>query len=308
MKRVLVTGANGFVCSNIVMSLLRAGYRVVAVDRAFDAPLLDRLAGQAVEFVVSDSAQLPALSMDFAIHGAAITAEPGQGETPESHFRANVLPALAMLDWARDQGVQRLICISSSAVFRASPSAVLTEDTPAAPEGLYSIEKHAVELLVRTLNSGYKRDVISVRLGNIYGEYERSRESRPRVSLVAQLIHAALHARHVVVPHASPAVDWTYAGDIGSALIALLEAPKLQHDLYHVTSGQAWTALDIARALLKLVPDAALEVDSSAELPFRGALVSRRLPAETTFSAWTGLDSGMRQTVAWFREQMERVA
>ena len=306
MTRVLVTGANGFVCRNIVFTLLAAGCSVIAVDRAFDPRLAEAWAHADVTLVLSDLTQLPDLNADFVIHGAAITADPAAGQTPEDHFRANVNPALMLLDWARDHAVQRLVFISSSAVFRGSPVANLTEDTPVATDGLlYAVEKYSVELLIAALKQAYQRDVVAIRLGNIYGAHEFVRATRPRVSLVARLIHEALTTGHVSIPVESSPTDWTYAGDVGRALLALLEKPTLSHALYHLTSGQALSAADILAALRAALPETNLTADTTAAAPFRGSMRPDRLLADTGFDHWTDFRAGLSQTVDWFKAQME---
>lgn len=306
MTRVLVTGANGFVCSNIVFTLLQQGYSVVAVDRAFDAALVEAWTGQPVELITSDLTRLPDSAVDFVIHGAAITADPADGETPAGHFRANVLPALTLLDWAHEHAVKRVIFISSSAVFRGSPISVLTEDTPVATDGLlYAVEKHSVELLLAALKQTYGRDVVAIRLGNIYGEHEHIRATRPRVSLVARLINEALTTGRVSIPRASSPTDWTYAADVGRALSRLLDVPTLPHALYHVTSGQVLTAVDILTALRAALPEVTITAEHTPAVPFRGYMTPDRLFRDTGFKQWTDFRSGLRQTVAWFKAQME---
>lgn len=304
MARVLVTGASGFVCRSVVTALVAAGYRVIAVDRAFDSDMRVRLADGPVEWVEADAEHLPALEADYAIHGAAITADPSAGESPENHFRANLNPALALLDWTHRTGVKRVILISSSAIFRGSAEPILTEETTPTPTGLYAVAKHSLELLARTLRSQHRRDVISVRLGHVYGLYERSRPTRPNISTVAHMIQAALSQQRLVVPAASPAVDWTFAGDIGRAFAALLAAPTLRHDLYHVTTGKRLTLLDIAHAIQQLLPDTAIEITGKPS-EFRGCMISTRLADETGFADWTDFQDGLRQTIVSVRQLAE---
>ncbi len=305
MKRVLVTGAGGFVCSNIVSSLVDHDYQVIAVDRAFDSQIVAQFAQRGVSVITSDLTRLPDIEADYVIHGAAITADPADSETPEDHFRGNINPTLTMLDWARDHAVKRLIFISSSGVFRGSSAVVLTEETPVTPQGLYPVEKHAIELLIQTLKQQYNRDVIAVRLGNIYGCNEFVRPSRPRTSLVARMIQDALAAGRVGVPNMPSPVDWTYAGDIGNALHALLDEPVLQHPLYHVTSGQGFTASEIAKVLCEILPEVKSSIDYHNQVEFRGVMFPRHLLSDIKFNKWTNLRSGLLQTVNWFKGQME---
>lgn len=307
MTRVLITGAGGFVCSNIALSILQRGCEVIGVDRAFDPMMAALLQSHGASLITSDLSSLPDLEVDYVVHGAAITADPVDGETPEDHFRANIDPALTMLDWAKDHRVRRTVFISSSAVFRGSSAAVLTEDTPVATDGLlYAVEKHTIELLIKTLKHHYHRDAVAVRLGSIYGCYEIVRPSRPRVSLVARLIDDALRKGQVTVPASMHPVDWTFAGDVGAALCALMEAPTLPHALYHVTSGDTWSAPEIALVLRDVLPNLSIEIDHDTNVPFRGYMQPHRLLADTHFNAWTDFRSGLHQTVQWFKAQKEQ--
>lgn len=305
-EQVLVTGASGFVCSHIVDALLESGYRVVALDRAFDPTHLRRWMDQPVAFVEGDISALPDLDVDAVIHGAAVTAGPEErGETPEANLHANLDPALAVSEWAARQGARRVVFISSSAVARTSSAPRVTEDASYEALGLYSVAKQAIEGLARTLRLESGRDTLAVRLGYLYGPYEYRRSTRPRVSLVARLIDEAVMQGRVTVAAASAPTDWTYVGDVGRAMVALLQAPRLRHALYHLSSGQALSQLDIAQTLQRALPH--IELDTTAEAPaFRGVLVGERLHADTGFDCWTDFADGLAVTLRWFRQQLEQ--
>lgn len=306
MQRVLVTGAAGFVCSNIVDTLLDAGFSVIALDRAFDDSHAARWHGQPVETIQGDETALPDSLVDFVIHGAAITAGHAErAETPEANLRANLDPALTVSEWAHAHGVRRLIFISSSAVTRGTTATAVTEEAAYTPTGLYAVAKLAVEGLARTLRTDEGRDVLAVRLGYLYGPWERRRPTRPRVSLVAGLLEDALTTGHITVAAHSTPTEWTYVRDVGRALGALLQAPKLNHALYHLTSGQPLTQVEIAEAIQRALPG--VTVDTHDETPpFRGVLVGERLRADTGFAGWTDFNEGLAETLAWFRRQMEQ--
>lgn len=300
--RVLVTGAAGFVCSNVVDVLLESGYAVVALDVAFDDSLHQRWHGQPVEYVTA----LPDTRVDYVIHGAAVTAGPeARGETPEANFRANLHPAVTLSEWAAAHGVKRTIFISSSGVTRGTTSAFVTEDQHYEPTGLYSVAKLAIEGLARTLRAEYGRDTLAVRLGYLYGPWEVRRPTRPHVSLVAQLVEEALTHGRITVADNSTTTEWTYVRDIGRALVALLQAPTLNYPLYHLSSGQALNQTDIAAALQAALPG--IEIRTHDEMPpFRGVLVGERLQADTGFNNWTPLHAGLAETIAWFRRHTEQ--
>lgn len=296
--RVLVTGAGGFVCRHIVDALLTAGCTVIALDRDFDDTLRQRWAGSTLTFVYADASALPDLRVDHVVHGAALTAMPDEVDlSPLDHLRANLEPLLTVLGWAQRQATGRVICISSAAVLRHAHSPLLDETATAQVTGLYDTAKQTMEALARTLREEYAQDIVTVRLGNIYGPEEYARATRPRVSRIAEMLHAAQRTRRVVVPQASDPRDWTFAPDVGRAVVALLQQAALAFDLYHLASGEGVTEMQIAQAVQVVFPD--LEIETTPPVPrsVRGVLTSVRLLQDTGFDTWTPLALGIRQCV-----------
>lgn len=305
-QSVLVTGAGGFVCSHVVSVLLASGYQVFAIDRAVDPAYSSgwkqQWSGQ-LEIIETDSHDLPALKADYIIHGAAITASPEEiGQTPEANLRANLDPALALLEWAERQKVRRVILLSSSAVYQQSNPGPLYEETLPDPIGIYAVAKRTLESLATTLRSVYKRDVVSVRLSNIYGFGEHTRPSRPRISLVGRMLNDALTTGRLTVYREDPARDWTFAPDIGHALCALLEKPTLNHALYNLASEQLLTPVNIAQSLQAHLPELKIDIQESTDpalppLTRRGFLSSECLRRDTGFNRWTPFAKGIRQVI-----------
>ncbi|MBA3867876.1 MAG: NAD(P)-dependent oxidoreductase [Anaerolineae bacterium] len=304
--RVMVTGAGGFVCSNITQALLNEGWAVIAVDRQFDEVLqaswLKRW-GDNIQFIQTDSANLPSVEVDAVIHGAAITASPEElDQTPEANFRANLDPLLAVLEWSQAHSVRRVLSISSSAVYAATEPGVVSENDLTSPNGLYAVAKQTMESLVATLRGEYGRDVATFRLSNIYGPDEQPRSTRPRVSLAGRLVRQATQTGKVTVYQDDPARDWTFAPDIGAAVAALLKQPMLHHALYNVASQQVLSPLDIAKVIQSLMPDVELDIQQGSDpnmpmLTRRGYLSNQRLQEETGFQSWTPFAEGIRQAL-----------
>jgi UDP-glucose 4-epimerase len=312
-QRILVTGASGFVGSNIVQVLLDEGQRVIATDRAFDPALVLQWQGQSsargIELIECDAVHLPSLKVDTLIHAAAITASPqAYGQTPEQNFRANIEPMLAVLEWAQRNQVRRSLFISSSAIYINNAPGPYDETTLAASDGLYAVAKQTMEALVATLRHTYNRDLVVMRLSNIYGPNEQPRRTRPRVSVVAAMIQEAIETGRLRLSNEATARDWTFAPDIGQAALALLSADQLNHSLYNVASQQMFTPLEIAQTIQTLLPHVEIEFrqPTLAETSLRGYLVNERLRREVGFSAWTPFAEGLKQTIAAHKLLVER--
>lgn len=305
IQRILITGAGGFVCSNIIPVLLDYGYHVIALDRAFDPALREdwqtRWKNQ-MELIEAESTAIHAIKADAILHGAAVTASPQEnGQTAEDNFRANLEPLLVALDWARQQAAQRAIFISSSAVFSVSNGEIM-EDTPTIPLGIYGVAKQATESLINTLYQEQGGNVLTIRLSSIYGIGEHSRPSRPNTSQVRGMVQEALQTGTLTVHRESLARDWTFAPDLGHALHQLLQQPGLQHSLYNLASGERLTALQIAQAVQAVLPDVKLNIleqpdPQMASSKRRGWLSAQRLQQETGFAGWTPFEQGIRQVI-----------
>jgi len=302
---VLVTGAGGFVCRIIVQALLETGSDVIAIDQSFDDSLRQEWEswGSRLNLIESDVEHLPPLHADAVVHGAAVTASPEAiGQLPEENFRANLNPTLEALEWARRQAVRRFLFISSSAVYRETLPGPVSETLPTSPLGIYAAAKQAAESLIETLHVVYGRDIAIVRLSNIYGPAEHIRPTRPRMSLVGNMIQTALRTGKLVVYRDSPARDWTYAPDVGKAISRMLASPVLPHHLYHVASGQTLTPIEIAETIQSLLPHVGLDIragDDPYAVPLlrRGTLSAERLRQDVGFDEWTSFEDGIKQVM-----------
>ena len=263
--RILVFGGTGFVGLNIAAALLTRGHTVTLFDRAGlpadarkdFASHGDRLTAihgdvtdhQAVEAVV-------ATGYDAIILGAAITAGPErEARDPETILRVNLLAQTPILIAARSSGVRRIINLSSAAAYGASAfrNVLLDEETPCDPASLYAITKFASEKVAARLAGLWQQGIISVRLSAVFGPWERSNDVRDTPSPQAQILAAMQDGREAVLSR--PGVrDWIYAVDVAEAVTLLIEAAKPEHQLYNISTGVEWSALQWGQEFAALHP------------------------------------------------------
>lgn len=308
MNRLIVTGANGFVGSNIVSSFLEAGWAVCAIDRHFDNPAYSRLDAAELRLVGVDCAALPPLSADALIHAAFVTADPAtRGESPEANLRQNIEPLLSTLEYVKGQRIKRAIFLSSNAVFHSAPATLIDETRPPQPRGVYAVAKSLLEQAVDTFRRDYGRDVVCARLGAVYGPYEFPRSTRTTVSLVARMFTSALSTGLIDVHHPDERRQWTFAPDIGRALLTLLNATALNHSLYHLASKQQLANREIATQIGQLLDDVRLRIAPAGDQPEPprrnlGLLDNSRLRRDTGFTDWSPMNAAtLGATLASFR-------
>ena len=303
MKRVIVTGANGFVGSNIVTVLQQQGDFVYALDLEFDNPAAANWNRDGVEFIQASCADLPALEVDALIHAAFITAAPGsRNESPEANLRANIDPLLRVMEYTEAQGIKRSVFISSTAVYQHTPTTTIDETRPADPLGVYAVAKTLMEHTVESMRTVYGRDYVCARLGSVYGSFEFPRQTRPRLSLIGLMMHDALNKGEIVVSQPMELRQWTLASDIGRAIVALLNTASLNYTLYHIASGERKTNLEIAQMIDNLLDGVSLRIGSVMETgrPITrnlGWLDNSRLRRDTGFCDWTPMSPSLFETM-----------
>lgn len=263
--RILVFGGAGFVGFNISAVLLARGHAVTVFDRAgLPADAREEFAayGDRLTAIQGDVTDVQAVQAaiaaghDAIVMGAAITAGPErEASDPETILRVNLLAQTPILIAARSAGVSRIVNLSSAAAYGTSAFRhdELTEDTPCDPVSLYAITKLASEKVAARLAGLWPFDIISVRLSAVFGPWERSNDVRDTPSAPAQILAALQDGRAATLSR--PGVrDWIYAVDVAEAVSLLIEAPTLKHQLYNISTGREWPALQWGQELAALHP------------------------------------------------------
>jgi UDP-glucose 4-epimerase len=285
--RILIFGGAGFVGINIAAVLLARGHAVTLFDRAGLAPDArkdfascgDRLT--AIQGDVTDRQTVEAViatGYEAIILGAAITAGPQrEASDPETILRVNLLAQTPILIAARRFGVGRIINLSSAAAYGASAfrNELLEEETPCDPASLYAITKFAFEKVAARLSALWQHDIISVRLSAVFGPWERTNDVRDTPSPQAQILAAMQEGREATLSR--PGVrDWIYAVDVGEAVTLLIEASNPKHQLYNISTGVEWSALQWGQELAALRRDFMCRLADAAE----AATVDLHSPAD----------------------------
>ena len=301
MRKIIITGAGGFVGSHLAVGLARAGYTPILVDRAFDDEALRRVGMfQCVRADLRDLTVLP--EADGLIHGAALTATSEElGLSYVEHLTVNTSLTLAALRLAERCRVRRVVVLSSAGVFAPRQRPLLDETSPPDATGVYATAKRMAECAVEGLKAAGEFDAVAVRLGNLYGPGETSRGSRPRVSLVQQVIDAAIGRQPVRLATPEALREWTYVGDLAPAIIKVLELPHLPNTPLHLTSPEALTDRQVAGYITRRLAATYSFVDVTTETPTAPKV---RPPLESLYGnlwgldSWTPFDMGLEQTLS----------
>ncbi|SMY06096.1 NAD-dependent epimerase/dehydratase family protein [Flavimaricola marinus] len=264
---ILVTGAGGFVCSEIAAALISAGQAVVATDRVIDAATRDRLTGSQLIEAPIEVALDQIGEISAVIHGAALTADPkALGITAAEHLARNVGMLTASLAAARRAGARRALFLSSMGVFSATDAPAregrFTEATLPTGRIPYAAAKQAGEIVTRAA-ADTQMETLSVRLGNIAGPFEAVRESRQHLCLVGRMIAEARSRGRITVSDPDGRREWAWLPDLAGGIAGLMTAPWGRASVLHAGTPPVVSHLELAQAIVARMPGVEVEVSTS---------------------------------------------
>jgi nucleoside-diphosphate-sugar epimerase len=255
---ILITGAAGFVISNIAHEILTAipKSQVIILDSyqgdSLASELFREYGGRAilVQGDIRDSSLLREILARYRpleiIHGAAVTHQAQlERQNPAIFVDVNINGTVALLEACRVVGgLRRFTYISTGGVYgepnEHSPDGPQKEDGPFNPPELYAVSKFASELIVRRYGTIFGIDTLRVRFADVFGPMERATGARVTLSLPYAMMRSVIEGRALkIAPSAlSAKVDIISADEIAIALTKLLLSPVLPFDAYNISSGQ----------------------------------------------------------------------
>ncbi len=317
-KKVLITGADGFIGSHLVERLvwLGAEVRALALYNSFgqrgwldtvDAKIL-----AAVEVVMGDvrdpfHSRALTRDVDVVFHLASLIAIPYSYHAPESYVASNVTGTLNMLQAARDERVSRFIHVSTSEVYGTAVSVPMSETHPLSAQSPYAASKIAADQLALSFHRSYDIPVVIARPFNTYGPRQSTR------AVIPTIITQALAGGNVTLGATTPRRDFTFVADTVSALIAAAECDKAVGEVVHFGSGIDISIGELAQKILQMTgSEGTVSSDSRRVRPPESEvdrlLCDSRKAAELfKWKPEVDLNSGIRQTIDWFAEPSNRI-
>jgi nucleoside-diphosphate-sugar epimerase len=315
-RAVAVTGGAGFVGLNIVTALAEAGHAVVALHQS----PLDSVAESvwhrydgSVVFVHCDVREEHALTTVLSeydvvdvVHAAAITSP--AHESTLAMLDVNLRTTQVLLDFAAEQPLRRLVFVSSAGVFRSAESVTpLDEAFPVTMEHPYAIFKVAAERLVAFGRRERQVDATSVRLGFVYGPYERPTSSRTAMSSVYDAVALARRGEPIVAIAPGVGRDWIHAGDVARGVRMVLDHEGPLAPLYHLGTGRNSTMRETMEMIAALIPGTVLRwTDNASQANVVVSEENRRAPlgfarakADFGFAPAFSLAEGLRDYIAF---------
>jgi NAD dependent epimerase/dehydratase len=312
-KKILVTGADGFIGSHLVEDLISYGcdVRSFVFYNSFNSwGWLDTLPLKALKSldVFSGDVRDPNGVMvamkgcDVVFHLAALIAIPFSYHSPDSYVDTNIKGTLNILQAARNLNTERIIITSTSEVYGTAKYAPIDEKHPLQGQSPYSATKIAADKIAESFYRSFETPVIIARPFNTYGPRQSARAVIPTV--ITQLL---LGETEISLGDLSPTRDFNYVKDIVSGFISLAESDEAIGKEVNISSNSEYSIAYLAELLISLInPNAKILIDNERIRPKNSEVF--RLNGDNSLISqltnWKGhyaLEDGLKETVEWFK-------
>lgn len=315
-RRVLVTGAGGFIGSHLAERLARAGAEVRAFVRYTsrgDHGWLEDVAAdaaQSIEVFRGDLANPEAVQgamsgCEAVFHLGALIPIPYSYRHPREFVTANVEGTLNVLEAARREEPARVVHTSTSEVYGTAQRVPIDEEHPLRPQSPYAASKVGADQLALSYQRSFGTPVVVARPFNTYGPRQSARAVIPTIATQAL-------ARDVVELGAtSPTRDFLYVEDTAAGIVACSEADGVDGEVVNLGTGSEISIGELAERILHLTgSEVSVSLDEERLRPADSEV--ERLVADVTKARrlldWeprVELDEGLRQTIEWLSRSLE---
>jgi len=313
-KKVLITGADGFIGSHLTEALLprSASVRAFVFYNSFNSwgwldtlpkeklSQLDVFAGDIRD---PNGVRRALEGVDLVFHLAALIAIPFSYHSPDSYVDTNIKGTLNILQAARDASTEKIIVTSTSEVYGTAQYVPIDEKHPLQGQSPYSATKIGADRLAESFYRSFNLPVVIARPFNTYGPRQSARAFIPSV-----IIQALSGANEIKLGDLSPTRDLNYCLDTAEGFISLAETDNILGEEINICTNTEISMGDTAQRILELTDSKAKIIWENARIRPEKSEVRQLLGSNgkiRSLSSWTpkhSLDQGLAETIAWFRK------
>ncbi len=313
-RKVLVTGAGGFIGSHLAECLAGLGADVRALIQYTSrgthgwldqSPYHDHIA-----FVLGDVRDAGSVrgameGIEVVFHLAALIAIPYSYQAPASYVETNIRGTLNVLQAAKDLGTKRIVQTSTSEVYGTAQIVPISESHPLQGQSPYSATKIAADKLAEAFHRSFELPVVTLRPFNTFGPRQSAR------AVIPTIISQCLAGRPVRLGSLHPTRDLNYVSNTVDGFIAAAESEAAIGRTINLGSGREISVGDLADLIARLIGcPVKVETDPQRLRPVASEV--ERLLADNSLAEsllrWeprVSLEEGLQKTIAWFRDHLD---
>ena len=309
MKKILVTGADGFIGSHLTQTLASKGYNVRALSQynSFNNwGWLEQLDCKNDIEILSGDIRDPnycktiTKDVDIIFHLAALIAIPFSYVAPDSYVETNIKGTLNICQAAKDNRVSRLIHTSTSEVYGTAKYVPIDEKHPLQPQSPYSATKIAADAMAMSFYNSFDLPVTIARPFNTYGPRQSARAVIPTI-----IIQIASGKKEIQLGDPSPTRDFNYVEDCCRGFVMLAESEKTIGETINIGSNTEISIDDTFNLIKELMSsDVTLVNDEKRKRPeksevFRLWCDNKKIKELVGYEPKVDIKNGLKKTIDW---------
>ena len=316
-KKILVTGADGFIGSHLTEELIRRGFNVRAfvlynsfnswgwLDHAESEikKNLDIFAGDVRD---PHGVRTAMKGCDVVFHLAALIGIPYSYHSPDTYVDTNIKGTLNIVQAARELGVAKVLHTSTSEVYGTARFVPITEEHPLQGQSPYSASKIGADQIAMSFYLSFGTPVSIVRPFNTYGPRQSARAVIPTV-----ITQIASGSRKIKLGAMHPTRDFNYVKDTVNGFIAIAESDKTVGEVINIGSNYEVSIGDTVKLIAELMNEE-IDIDTDTQrirpenseverLWAENAKAKKLTGWEPAYGQREGFKRGLQETIAWFR-------
>ncbi len=312
-KKVVVTGADGFIGSHLTQMLAEKGAKVkaLAIYNSFNnwgwlEDIEDKTNIEVICGDVRDSAFCRELvrGADMVFNLAALIAIPYSYIAPESYVDTNINGALNICQAAKELGMIRVIQISTSEVYGTAKYVPIDEKHPLQPQSPYSATKIGSDSIAMSFYNAFELPVTIARPFNTYGPRQSARAVIP--TIISQI---ASRYKEIKLGDVSPTRDFNYVKDTCKGLMMIGSCEKTVGETVNIGSNFEISVGDTVKKIKEIMQSDVKIITDEQRIRPKGSEVHRLWCDNTKINQLTGftpdysIDEGLKLTIDWFTRE-----
>lgn len=318
-KKILVTGAGGFIGSHVTELLVKTGAKVTAFARYTSTGK----AGYLDEIFIPDKRRLKIVLGDirsfedvkravgkneFIINLAAQIAIPYSYISPGDFLNVNTVGTLNILNAAREKNVKRIVQLSTSEVYGSAQYLPIDEKHPQVAQSPYAASKIASDKLAESFHRSYNLPVVIARPFNTYGPRQSAR------AVIPTIIIQALRGKIVFLGNIHTRRDLNFVGDTAAALIKMALSSKSNGGQFNICSGKDYSVKEIVEQVGNILGKKLIIKTDKRRVRPKKSEVDRLLgdgrKATKTFRLAKSIDisKGLEKAIDYFETNIEKLS
>lgn len=307
--KYLVTGGAGFIGSNIVRELLAQGNEVRVLDNFATGKrenILPLMKNEKMTMIEGDlrsfhTVRAAVKGVDYIMHQGALPSVPRSINDPITSNDVNILGTLNILEAAKEFGVKRVVCASSSSIYGNSETLPKVETMPVNPLSPYALTKYAQERYCQIFTEIYGLETVSLRYFNVFGPNQDPTSQYSAV--IPKFIRLIMAEKEpIIYGDGTQSRDFTFVENNVWANIQACVAPNAAGKVINIACGERYTLIELVEkinAILGKNVEPKFEPDRAGDVKHSLAGIEKAKDL-LGYEVRVDFEEGLRRTIEFF--------